>query len=226
MNKVFISLGICGLVALTGCNAGNQTADRDIYEESGNTINVNDERAELYNVKNKNEAADFGYVRHQKNPINGNTNSDYTAIDREKLADSISKLSSDLPNVHDVATLVTDEEVLIAYATDSKDRNATADQVKLTGMSVVPRYYHVYVSDNVNLIKNVESYANLSSNSRKADSLVDDLIKDMLKSPQGRKMSEVENENGVMKDEMDSKADRGNSPNASNMNNMNKMNNR
>lgn len=212
MNKMFITLGICGMFALTGCGA-NDTAQNDIYEESGNTINVNDERAEIYNVNNKNKASDFGYVRHQKNPIAGNNNTDhYAAVDREKLADNISKMSTDLPNVHDVATLVTDEEVLIAYATDSNDRNETADQVKRTAISFVPRYYHVYVSDNVNLIKNVESYATLSSNSRNVDSLVDQLIRKMLKSPQGRKVSEDENENGVMKNEMAPKADRGFSP--------------
>lgn len=223
---MFITLGMSGLLALTGCGA-NQMADRDnmanrgdIYEESGNTINVNDERADIYNVKNKNKSEDFGYVRHQKNPIAGRNNGDhYLAIDREKLADSISKLSTDLPNVNDVATLVTDEEVLIAYNTDSKDRNLTADQVKRTAMSVVPRFYHVYVTDNKNLIKNVESYATLGSNSRNNDSLVDKLIVQMLKSPQGRPMSEVENENGVMKDEMNDKADRGFSPRVRNVQN-------
>lgn len=215
-----------GLLTLTGCGANqmagsDSTANRgDIYEESGNTINVNDERADIYNVKNTNKSEDFGYVRHQKNPTANRNNGDhYLAIDREKLADSISKLSTDIPNVHDVATLVTDEEVLIAYRTDSKDRNLTADQVKRTAMSVVPRFFHVYVTDNTNLIKNVESYATLDSNSRDIDSLVDQLIIQMLKSPQGRPMSEVENENGVMKDEMDDKADRGFSPHVRNMQN-------
>jgi hypothetical protein len=212
MNKMFITLGICGMFTLTGCGA-NDTAHNDIYDESGHTINVNDERADIYNVNNKNKAADFGYVRHQKDPTASNRSSKhYVAVDREKLADNISKMSSDLPNVHDVATLVTDEEVLVAYATDSDDRNETADQVKRTALSFVPRYYHVYVSDDVNLIKNVESYATLSSNSRNVDSLVDQLIRKMLTSPQGRDVSEQENENGVMNNELAPKADRGFSP--------------
>jgi hypothetical protein len=209
---MFITLGICGMFTLTGCGA-NDTAHNDIYDESGHTINVNDERADIYNVNNKNKAADFGYVRHQKDPTASNRSSKhYVAVDREKLADNISKMSSDLPNVHDVATLVTDEEVLVAYATDSDDRNETADQVKRTALSFVPRYYHVYVSDDVNLIKNVESYATLSSNSRNVDRLVDQLIRKMLTSPQGRDVSEQENENGVMNNELAPKADRGFSP--------------
>jgi hypothetical protein len=207
MNKMFMALGLCGIFALTGCNA-NQMAERDIYEESGNTINVNTQRSDIYNKTNKNKSEDYGYVRHQKNPM-AKSSDLYVAVDREKLADSISKVSTDLPNVHDVATLVTDEEVLIAYATDSKDRNLTADQVKRTAMSFVPRYYHVYVTDNPNLIKNVESYANLSSNSRNADQLVDRLILKMLDSPQGYMTSNNENENGVTKEEMSPKMDSG-----------------
>jgi hypothetical protein len=208
---MFITLGICGMFALTGCGA-NDTAHDDIYDESGHTINVNDERADIYNVNNKNKSSDFGYVRHQKNPTGNSSAEHYAPVDREKLADNISKMSTDLPNVHDVATLVTDEEVLIAYATDSDDRNETADQVKRTALSFVPRYYHVYVSDDVKLIKNVESYATLSSNSRNVDSLVDQLIRKMLKSPQGRNVSEDANENGVMNNELAPKADRGFSP--------------
>jgi hypothetical protein len=207
MNKMFMALGLCGIFALTGCNA-NHMAERDIYEESGNTINVNTQRSDIYNKTNKNKSEDYGYVRHQKNPM-AKSSDLYVAVDREKLADSISKVSTDLPNVHDVATLVTDEEVLIAYATDSKDRNLTADQVKRTAMSFVPRYYHVYVTDNPNLIKNVESYANLSSNSRNADQLVDRLILKMLDSPQGYITSNNENENGVTKEEMSPKVDSG-----------------
>jgi hypothetical protein len=220
MNKMFMAFGLCGLLTVTGCGA-NQTADRDIYDESGNTINVNDERPDIYNTQNMgNKRKEFGYVRHQKNPINGRTNSDTgTTLDREKLADMISKLSSDLPNVNDAATLVTDEEVLVAYQTDSNDRNLTADQVKRTAMSVVPRYYHVYVTDNTNLRQNVENFATVDSGSRNVDSMIDQLIVKMLKSPQGRAMSENENENGVMNEEMKGKADRGFTPRVNQMNN-------
>jgi hypothetical protein len=205
MNKMFMTLGITGLLALTGCGAGNQAGgNRDVYEESGNTINVNDQRSDIFNKDNRNADKDFGYVRHVKNPIGDHQNSDhYAVLDREKVADTISKWSTDLPNVEEAATLVTDDEVLIAYRTNSKDRNLTADQVKRTALSIVPRYYHVYVSDNENLIRNVESYANLSTTSRDVDSLVANLVQQMLNSPQGYKVNDSENENGVMNNEED-----------------------
>lgn len=206
MKKSIIVLGLSTMAALSGCTGANEAADRDIYEENGNTINVNDSRSELYNEnggKARNDSEDFGYVRHQKSPMGENISNDhYSAVDREQLANVISKLSTDLPNVNDVATLVTDEEVLVAYDTDTKDRNLTADQVKKTALSVVPRYFHIYVTDNKNLIKNVESYANLDSDTPNIDSMVDKLISKMKDSPQGDKVDSKENANGETSDDL------------------------
>jgi ribosomal protein S17E len=205
LKKLSIVIGICTIIAATGCQ--RDMANRDVYEESGNTINVNNKREELYNEGGKlgtrNIGNNYGYVRHQKSPIPNDQGGaeHYAAIDREQVANTISQLSTDIPNVNDVATLVTDQEVLIAYSTDSKDRNLTADQVKRTAMSVVPRFYHVYVSDNNNLIRDVENLANLDSTSRNARNSVNHLIKLMKKSPQGSRMNNNEDENGATADD-------------------------
>lgn len=195
MKKSLILLGICSITALTACQ--NDVGRGDFMQRTGNTLNVNDQRVELYN-RSDDISEDFGYVRHFKSPVpgdNGGTDH-YAAIDREKVADIIGKYCTEIPGVDDISTLVTDEEVLIVYATNSDNRFEKADQVKKMAMSVVPRWYHVYVSDNTNLRKNVESYATLDSDSRNVEFAIDELIKDMLRSPQGRKMSEGENANG------------------------------
>ena len=205
MKKLVIILGLCTMTALTGCT--KDTGNRDVYEESGNSINVNNKRHELYNEGAsrgvRNASNNYGFVRHQKSPLmNDNTANDhYTALDREQVANIISKLSADIPNVNDVATLVTDQEVLIAYHTDSKDRNLTADQVKKTALSVVPRYYHVYVTDNKVLMRDVENLANVDSTSRNARHLVNGLITQMKKSPQGQRVNASEDENGHTDDD-------------------------
>ncbi|MEH6904194.1 YhcN/YlaJ family sporulation lipoprotein [Neobacillus drentensis] len=205
MKKLVIILGLCTLTALTGCS--KDMSNRDVYEESGNTINVNNKRHDLYNEgasrSVRNASNNYGFVRHQKSPLmNDNTANDhYTALNREQVANIISKLSTEIPNVNDVATLVTDQEVLIAYKTDSKNRNMTADQVKKTAMSVVPRYYHVFVTDNKVLMRDVENLANLDSTSRNARNLVNGLIKQMKKSPQGQRMNPSEDENGLTPDD-------------------------
>jgi len=205
LKKLVIILGLCTITALTGCT--KDMGNRDVYEESGNTINVNNKRHDLYNEGAsrgvRNVSNNYGFVRHQKSPLmNDNTANDhYTALDREQAANIISKLSTNIPNVNDVATLVTDQEVLIAYTTDSKDRNLTADQVKKTAMSAVPRYYHVYVSDNKVLMRDVENLANLDSTSRNARNLVNGLITQMKKSPQGQRINASEDENGRTADD-------------------------
>lgn len=205
MKKSIIVIGLCTLTALTGCS--RDINNRDVYEESGNTINVNNKRNELYNEGAgrgiRNVSHNYGYVRHQKSPLmNDNTANDhYTALDREQLANIISKFSTNVPNVHDVATLVTDQEVLIAYATDTKNRNLTADQVKKTAMSVVPRYYHVFVTDNKALMRDVENLANMDSTSRNARNSVNHLIAQMKKSPQGSRMNASEDQNGQTPDD-------------------------
>ena len=111
-------------------------------------------------------------------------------------------------NVDDVSTLVTDEEVLIVYETDSENRDQTADQVKRMAMSVVPRWFHVYVSDDTSLRKEVENFASLDTDSRDVDDLVDGVVKQMLKSPQGRDMSSGENANGEAKGELNEETDK------------------
>ncbi|MCH1625545.1 YhcN/YlaJ family sporulation lipoprotein [Fredinandcohnia quinoae] len=199
MKKYMIITGLCVLTALSGCANTGEKSKSSIYEKSGNTINIAD-RTDLYNdgKNHKNQNADFGYVRHQKSPIAGDTKVYDTmpTLDREKVADLISKISTQMPNVHDAATLVTDEEVLIAYQTDSEDRFQTAEQVKLSAMSVVPRFYHVYVSDDPAMIKEIERFAPLKTTNRNVDQIITSTIQRMLKSPQGKKVNDIEDANG------------------------------
>ncbi len=190
--------GICCIATLTGCAGADDT---QIYQQSGNTINRTD-RIELYNNTGDENPGmnNFGYVRHQKSPVPGdNTVYSMPKLNREVVADMISKMATtQLPNVNDAATLVTDEEVLIVYDADTDDRFETADQVKKTAMSVVPRWYHVYVSDNPVLMQDIERFATLTSTSRNVDQIITTTIQRMLESPQGRKISDGENANGEM----------------------------
>ncbi|WP_042461220.1 YhcN/YlaJ family sporulation lipoprotein [Neobacillus dielmonensis] len=205
MKKLLIILGLFTITALSGCS--KDSANRDVYEESGNTINVNNKRHELYNEGASRDlrdvSRDYGFVRHQKSPVMNDNETDdhYAALDREQIANIISKFSTSMANVNDAATLVTDQEVLVVYDTDTKDRNFTADQVKRTALSVVPRYYHVYVSDNKTLMRDLENLAHLDSGSAQARNQVVPLIKKMLKSPQGNPVDTNEDANGRTADD-------------------------
>jgi len=197
--KTKLTACVVGLSLLTACQYGADE-DSSLFHQSGNTLNVSD-RPELYNeegMPNANDSsANFGYVRHQKSGIpNDVTYTETPGLDREATANAISSLAVQLPNIQDVATLVTDEEVLVAYRTDSDNRFETADQVKKTALSAIPRYYHVYVSDNPNMIQQIEAYSPLDSTSRDIDEILTKTINKMLESPQGRALNKGENANG------------------------------
>ena len=133
-----------------------------------------------------NQRDDFGFTRANKIKVNGkNINNQVTSLDREQLANVISNIIVQLPNINDASVLVTDEEVLVVYDTDSTNRKETATQVKRSAQSAVPRYYHVYVSDNTALAQNLENYAPLESDSQGIHHTIKKTIKEMLKSPQG-----------------------------------------
>lgn len=205
MKKFMITAGLVSIAALAGCNGG-QDEGRGIGGDDKNTSLTNTHTpARMYDEDYRNtdhSSADFGFTRTDKHIIEGQ-NIAYTtpAIDKEQMADIISKLAVQLPGVSRIASLVTDDEVLVVYTTDSDDREDTADMVKRTALSVVPRYYHVYVSDNPNLAQNVENLSVLNAGSDKVDASIGALIKEMKKSPQGYKVSDGENENGETADD-------------------------
>lgn len=211
LRKITLAASVIGLSLLTACQQG-ATNGQDMFEESGNTINVQD-RTDLYNddgLRNGNDkqSANFGYVRHQKSGVARDVAYTRTpAIDREQAANMISSLCVQLPNVNDIATLVTDEEVLVAYETDAENINEMADMVKKTAISVIPRYYHVYVTDDPTMMSQIESYSRLDANSRDIDQIINTTIREMLKSPQGRKLNSWENANGEGYGEMNEELD-------------------
>lgn len=202
-------LSMALLAACSNNNGKNVAENPAVYKKNGNTVNRN-ERVDMYNKGLEKTSADrqneFGYVRHVKSPVPGQNikYQDIYTLNREKVADAISKLAVTNPKVHDAATLVTDEEVLIWYKTDAKskkDRNNVADQVKKTAFSTVPRWYHVYVTDNPTLKQYVENISYMKSSDANKERVIRQTVKMMLdSSPQGYKMSTGENENGESKD--------------------------
>jgi hypothetical protein len=208
MIKLFVTLSICLVIASTGCQTLMQN-ESPIARENHDIINMKN-RSEGFNVinpdKNYHQIQRFGFVRHQRETAlpQGGSNPNIAAYDPELLADAISKLAILVPDVHDVATLVTDKQVLVAYKTNSDDNFETADQVKRTAMSVVPRFFHVYVSDDPKMLTSIERFGSLSSTTKGVQDVLKHTIEEMLLSPQGRRISASENENGETDTNIDS----------------------
>lgn len=202
MKKTLLISGLCGILFATGCQTdlhGDEAANDGVYHNNGTTMDVR-ERDENFNPDlvsyySDNAQTHFGYVRHQADPIENNRDNPNLVLprlNREVVADMISKTATTLPNVNDVATLITDEEVLIAYETDSTNREETATQVWKTANSIVPSYYHVYVSDNPLMIRDLERYSTLNSTDEGIDQSIDNTIQQMQQSPQGEEMELTE----------------------------------
>ncbi|OYD55976.1 hypothetical protein CGZ90_20000, partial [Fictibacillus aquaticus] len=177
-----------------GCGGADKEKAGDEYKFS--KVNVKEQNR----IGNNMSYSDFGYMRHKEGD-KVKTGNSVPYLNRQKLADMISDMALQLPAIKDVGTYVTDEEVLIAYHTTSKDRVAVADQVKMTAFAVVPRYYHVYVSDEKGMIDKLEQYQALNNDTENIEGIIDELIAQMKKSPQGKKWNYGENENGEMNGE-------------------------
>ncbi|ANX13437.1 hypothetical protein ABE41_015615 [Fictibacillus arsenicus] len=185
---------LCLAIVLSGCGGDDQKKMGQEYKFS--RTNVKDENR----IGNNKNYGDFGYMRHMSGD-KVKTGNAVPYLNRQKLADMISDMVLQLPDIKDVGTLVTDEEVLIGYKTTNKDRNAAADQVKMTAFSVVPRYYHVYVTDEKGMINKIEQYQALNNDTEDIEGIIDRLIQEMKKAPQGKKWNYGENENGEMNGE-------------------------
>ncbi|AXI31827.1 YhcN/YlaJ family sporulation lipoprotein [Priestia megaterium] len=201
VKKSILGIALITSMLTIGCQNKNTAENENLSPNNPDAINVN-EPNHYYNPNN-NSGTNYGYVRYTKNTNEQNSNMNQVGtFNREEAADNISKLSTAIPNIKQAATLVTDKDVLVAYKTDAKNRNNAADQVKRTAMSVVPRYYHVYVSDNPKHMDQIENISEMNTQTNDARKRIDAVIQQMLKSPQGRKMNGGEDANGREKNEL------------------------
>lgn len=158
-------------------------------------------------MENNTTENDFGYASLATNPDDhhGEMNGKEYKLDRQVTADAISRFGSAVHGVESITTVVTDEEVLISYqiAEDADiDRNETADQIKRNALSVIPRWFHVYVTDDPSLRVNVENLAQTHLSKKDMETAISATIEMMKESsPQGYPVGDGENKNGETKDE-------------------------
>lgn len=200
---------LLGITVLSGCGVNN--ADDEIYPDNGNALNYQLQGEDF------NEDIDddqFGFVRQVKSPVPNSGTTATEWMDREKVALAISQTLVSLPNVHDASVVVTDEEVLVAYTTDQEDEKSrfeVADQVKIATIGLLPRWYHVYITDDEAIRQDVINIGSMATNSPSRERNIEMVIEEMIKrSPQGRKLGPNENENGESLDEMNGHLDKAN----------------
>ncbi|WP_067725737.1 YhcN/YlaJ family sporulation lipoprotein [Oceanobacillus damuensis] len=149
---------------------------------------------ELDPARNYEEPADhelnsqIGYVRYTKEQFESNSENQDKAItvDRHEMADMITRIILRNEGFDEVATLVTDQEVLIAYdRTEGSSEEEAADIATRTVMSIMPSYFDIYVSDNETLMYDLQSLHNSKTENRDYDNTINLIINEMQKSSQG-----------------------------------------
>ncbi|MGJ9457496.1 YhcN/YlaJ family sporulation lipoprotein [Oceanobacillus sp. CF4.6] len=175
---IFIALAVTTI--LTGCN----TTDNTMTEQE----QIADELDPSRNYEAPADDDQIGYVRYTKEQFENDTVNDdkEITIDRNEMADMITRIILKNNGFNEVATLVTDREVLIAYdRNENTAEEEAADIAKKTAMSIMPSYFDIYVSDNETLMQDIQSLHNSSTENRDYDNTINMIIEEMQKSSQG-----------------------------------------
>ncbi|MFD1020495.1 YhcN/YlaJ family sporulation lipoprotein [Thalassobacillus hwangdonensis] len=194
MNKTFAtSILLSAGLLMTACNAGND--DDNALNNGNGDGNLNGNAMDSYNGPDTTENNDqLGYVRYTKDQVDPEGNYE-TQVDREAMSDMITKMILSYEQFEDAATLVSDDEVLVAYQKpDEMDRDQAADMVKKTAASLVPRYFEIYVSDQASAFDDIQSLNNTSTTDRNYDQVIEEIIKRMRQAPQGEPLYNDETE--------------------------------
>jgi hypothetical protein len=205
--RKFLVVMISSLSLLAACQANNtaEMNERDtIQQEEGDRVLLSNKR-DIYEKKPMTGRLDYsttkmGYSRKQKSDITrANDTSHIAYVNRENLASIITDMEVKLPDVTDAATLVTDDEIFVVYRANTTDPKLVADQVKKTALSVVPSYYHVYVSTETKLMSQIEGLKSGRLNDREYTQTIDMLINEMKKNPHINNQQDDSMHNMIMK---------------------------
>ncbi|WP_042222681.1 YhcN/YlaJ family sporulation lipoprotein [Oceanobacillus manasiensis] len=186
------AIGVCTLLSLTACGTNDNAMD-----ERDDVVNQLDPSVDQQSAEDEELNDRLGYVHYTKDQVDNNDEMQQEAtIDRTQVANTITRLALSGEGLEQVATLVTDEEVLIAYEkTEDVDEKEAATIARKTAQSVIPQYYEIYVSDNESLIQDIQSLHNSRTTNDDYDNTIDQIIKEMEKSPQGNEDNQMNNSN-------------------------------
>ncbi|WP_055737488.1 MULTISPECIES: YhcN/YlaJ family sporulation lipoprotein [Bacillaceae] len=185
------------LVAVSMLTACNQTSQQGMYQtnEAQQTARGTEYDSNLME-------RGYGFSRHTYEEMqHNNDQAGALVVNRDMLAEGISRMIVDNPAIEEAAVLVTDKYVLAVYdQQDNEKDNMVADQVKRTALSVVPSFYDVYVSNDPSHIKDIERYQNMTAGNADYASLLEDTIEELKQDPQGDVDLGMDEDMDIMRD--------------------------
>lgn len=137
--KLFTLLALM-TIFLFGCSQNETSGDDqlDVLDPNNRQESVNEERS-----------AQLGYVRYTKEEASVNDSDKEISIDRGLVADMITRTLLQTGSYGEVASLVTDKEVVITYEIDPEMTEAEAQDIaEKTARSILPSFYEIYTSSN------------------------------------------------------------------------------
>lgn len=200
MKKNYLLMTGLATLLITGCQTAGD--DPEMLQRAAS----NRDMAQPFNQLDAadNDYNSYGYTRYQRTQIEPNNQQQYIPIvNREELSDGIARLVLTNDDVHEAGALVTDKYALVAYTTDSEDRDFVADQVKRSALSIVPRYYDVYITDDPNHFDEIERFEQLSTATPEVNNTIEQTIDEMLTSPQGHYDEELDANHKVLETHRD-----------------------
>ncbi|MCM3760476.1 YhcN/YlaJ family sporulation lipoprotein [Alkalihalobacillus oceani] len=184
IKKSLYLCGLAGLMLMSGCQTDQQG-------QTGQMIQSNQQANGPFALnQNRHQTPDetqYGYTRFQRQQVQTHNSAQHVipTFDRNQLADAVTRIVLTNQAVDEAATLVTDKYVLVTYnLQDDDNREYVADQVKRSAVSVVPRYYDVFISDNHEHFQEIERFQNRTAALPDAETLRE-TIEEMKQSPQG-----------------------------------------
>ncbi|GAA0350344.1 YhcN/YlaJ family sporulation lipoprotein [Oceanobacillus sp. FSL W7-1293] len=179
MKKGFGIILLSFVMTLAACATDQNNSDSD-------PLDPNNRNPEMESNPNSPSRDQLGFVRYTQDEFKQDNTSEPKEIhvDREEMADMITRILLQNPDFKEVATLVTDEEALIAFeASDNLSKEMAIDNAEKTAMSVLPGYYTIHASNNRSLIQNIETlhYSVTENEDVDTEPLVQDIVDTMKK---------------------------------------------
>ncbi|MFC0469633.1 YhcN/YlaJ family sporulation lipoprotein [Halalkalibacter kiskunsagensis] len=199
IKKSLLVTGIATMLLASGCQMPEQgqtlqrTANHDSHQPNQGHYPINA-------LNETNDYSHFGYSRYERDHIVQNGRQDaIPVIDRDRLSDAVTRMVLTNDVVNEAGALVTDKYVLVAYDAQADNREFVADQVKRSALSIIPRYYEVYISDNHDHFDEIERFQNLSSANSDLEGTLEQTIQEMKQeSPQGEYNEDADDNVNIM----------------------------
>lgn len=147
-------------------------------------------------------ARGYGYSRHTYEEMQqNNDHAGALVVNRDMLAEGISRMLVDNRSINEAAVLITDKYALAVYEQqdDGQPENLVADQVKRSVMASIPSFYEVYVSNDPSHIKEIARYENVTAGSKEYAWMIKETIEEMKTRPQGNVDIEMDKDMDIMR---------------------------